>query len=198
MSRKTGDTLRLVTKSDPHEPKVGERLRALREEIAQATPGGLSQETLSKRTHEIAATLGPTYSGIDRTTVLKFEKGPARGGLGLKHYEHRVLIARVFGLSTDDLSEYLDGRIELAEVMRRRHQRPPTSRPVIRYCDRPDWPLLVAAAREEDPLLDDATFAELGDSPVYSDAPLDSRAVAGLAGAVQRYRARRKRGQDTP
>jgi hypothetical protein len=198
MPRKTGD-LRLVPNADAPEPKTGPRLRALREAIGEITDGGMSQQTLARRTHDAAAALGPGYSAIDRTIIVKIETG-APGG-GLKHYAHRAVIAWVFGLTTDDLSAYLDGPLSLDEVMQRRHRRP-TGRAVIRYADRPDWPALVAAANvvaaEEGMTLDNATFAELGESPTYADSPLDARLVAELAAVVMKHRARRKRGQGTP
>jgi transcriptional regulator with XRE-family HTH domain len=190
MAKRTGD-LRLVN-ADAPQPKLGERLCLLREEIGKITPGGMSQETLARLTHDAAAALGRGYSSIDRNTINKIE----RGRLGLKHYEHRAVIARVLEMSTDDLSAYLDDRIDLPEAMKRRGHRP-AARLVIRHVDRDDWEELVEAAKQENPLLDDETFREIGEGPTYADAPLDATMLAEMAAITQKHMAKRRRGQGT-
>lgn len=162
MSSNDRGSLRLVPASETE--KAGPRMAALRKEL------GLTQDAVVRQAAAAATALG--YEPIDRVTLSKIENGP----LKLRHYEQRAILAAAFGLSTDDLSAYLDGRISLEEVLRRRTGiAAAPRRPVVRNRDRADWAALVAAAKDEDPTIDAGAFDELGDAPTYADAPLDAR-----------------------
>jgi transcriptional regulator with XRE-family HTH domain len=188
MLRKTGN-LRAVPADAATPSKTGERLKALREAL------DLSQEDVLRQVRELAETLGPNYSAIPRETFSKFE----RQKLGLKHYEHRHLIARALGFSTDDLSAYLDERLSLPELLSRKG-RPGAElqHAVITYAEHAGWETGKREAMELDPSLTEEDFAEVAPTPVYSDATLNGPIMVKLGDIGRMHRARRKRGQGTP
>jgi transcriptional regulator with XRE-family HTH domain len=84
---------------------VKDRVRALRDAL------GLTQEKVAELSRELL-----------RTEVVKIEKGQNQA----TSHRIREALSRAFGVRLDDMSAYLDARIDLDELLRRR-ERPQAS-----------------------------------------------------------------------
>jgi hypothetical protein len=192
-STTSGASLRLV-KAEPKAP-IGARIKALRERI-----GGLSQEQVEKRSIGIAAELGPAYKPILRELYSKMENDHPTARLTT--YAQRAVLARVFGLTTDEFSRYLDERMTLDEVMAVRAQREAGRQPAsgrvgaLCYRDHPRWEEFKEAARRDfDPGLTDETFEEMKDEPIFSNSLdiVNAAFVAQQARYLQNHRDRTRK-----
>jgi len=152
---------------------VALRIRALR-------------KALGMRQADLAAASG---GALDRLYVVRLETGKNQA----KTDRVRQGLALAFKLTRDEISDYLDERVSLEELLERRSRRlapGDSSIPLLRNHKR--WPELVAEAKRVRPALRDQTFEMLGDSPfVWGPLErLDSTLLADLARDVQEWRDR--------
>lgn len=171
---------------DQEAKKRGARLRALREHL------GLTHDRVVALSADAAARMNARagvnrYDKIGRTTLSSMESGRL-----IAEPDHvRGVLASVYGLTRDELADYLDGVLSLSDAVgaiqaRQGRGSLPT------YSDHPEWEKLVAEARRDDPELTDETFEEVGRNP-FLHAPIesvDARFVAHVARAVQNWRRR--------
>ena len=184
-----GGTVRPVSEQRPQ--PLGPRLRLLREALS------ISQDGLIRESARAAARLGPNYKPLERTNYSAIENGR----LQLTLDSTRGVLCAVFGLTRDELAEYLDGRCTLESVLASRGERlgQPTPRggpgpTTPTYSSHPEWPRLVLRAQQADPELTDETFAELSGSPFFAGPleALDEHLLAQVARALQNWRRRSK------
>lgn len=155
--------------SAPHRGEgPGERFRALREAL------GLTQEAAAEKSGR-----------IDRNYLNRIENGHNRGASDLV----RGALATAYGVSRDDLAEYVEGRLSLKELLTRRAPTTGAARPgqpLLR--NHPRWPELVREAQRIRPLPIEA-FERLADSPfVWGPLELlDATLLADLARDVHEW-----------
>lgn len=168
--------LRLVS-SDPPPPesKVGQKLRDLREAL------GLTQDRVAQRTEEEEARSGGRYRALGRVYYNNLENGRNAG----ETERVRGVLSAVFGITRDQLADYLDGVLPLPALLEVIRSKAPTI-PLLR--DHPRWAGLCAEALRFDPQLRPETLDAIGAAP-WPWGPVESvttAQVVGLANVVQR------------
>lgn len=101
---------------------------------------GATQNTVAARVATLRDTLGLTQEQVagrsegrlKRTEIVKIEGG----GNKATSDKVRAGLAVAFGLTRDLVADYLDGRIELPELLRRKNEPEPPRRLVVEYDDR--------------------------------------------------------------
>jgi hypothetical protein len=203
---KASDRLRVVpqpTDTPPPDDVAGSRLRALREAHTfspgtglahrTGTAPALTQEQLSKLTYEAAEKSGGRLRGLGRTYIVNIEAG--RNDAQTDRV--RAVFAAVYGLTRDQLADYLDGVVTLQELLGAQSRPatpgpakappPPVGAPAAGTHKR--WKELVDEVRKLEPGIRDATFAAIAESPFpYGDLnKIDAYVLAKVAVAVQSY-----------
>lgn len=161
----------------PEDNRTGELLKALRERV------GFTLDGLSEDTEKIAERSKGRYHRLRRPYLINLEKGRNKA----ETETVRGVLCQAYGITRDQLADYLAGVIALDELMRLRGAsgvlvRTP-ARPTIQPLSaHPRWPELVENAKRINPGLLGETFIKLADSPFPEHwGKLDSLTAEGLA-----------------
>lgn len=120
-----------------------------------------------------------------RDVVSKVENGKNK----LTSFGLRAEFANAFGIDVKVFADYLDGKLNLEEVVAHRTTRPSTEpAPSRRLSDRDDWEAAVAGAKQIAPYVPEEIFLRIGTCIDHAlvPYPTDPRGIADIGDALLR------------